>query len=99
MDNRYDDVEVVEAEVVSNGSDESQKEYWRDQLKEELRAELREDYRYELRKGRMKYAGKFYSIGMVLAIVISYTKYSSVLWAIIHGLFGWFYVLYHLFFG
>ena len=39
-------VEVVDAEIISDGSDHSQKDYWRDQLKEELRAELREDYRH-----------------------------------------------------
>ncbi len=32
--------------------------------------------------------------GSALAIAISYTTHQSVLWAIIHGLFGWFYVLY-----
>ncbi len=34
--------------------------------------------------------------GSVLAIVISYTAYKSVLWAIIHGIFSWFYVIYFL---
>jgi hypothetical protein len=34
--------------------------------------------------------------GSALAIVISFTAYKSVLWAIIHGLFGWLYVLYYL---
>ena len=33
-------VEVVEAEVISDGSQSSEKDYWRKQLKEELRAEL-----------------------------------------------------------
>ncbi len=35
--------------------------------------------------------------GSALAIVISYTAWKSVLWAIIHGIFGWFYVAYYLF--
>lgn len=30
--------------------------------------------------------------GSALAMVISYTTWKSVLWAIIHGIFGWFYV-------
>lgn len=30
--------------------------------------------------------------GSALAMVISYTAYKSVLWAIIHGIFGWLYV-------
>jgi hypothetical protein len=34
------------------------------------------------------------SFGCALAIVISYTAYRSVLWAIIHGFFSWFYVIY-----
>ena len=32
--------------------------------------------------------------GGALAIVISYTAHKSVLWAIIHGVFSWFYVVY-----
>ena len=34
--------------------------------------------------------------GSELAIVISYTAHKSVLWAIIHGFFSWFYVVYFL---
>ena len=34
--------------------------------------------------------------GSALAMVISYTAYKSVLWAIIHGVFSWFYVGYFL---
>ena len=36
------------------------------------------------------------SFGTALAIVISYTHNKSVLWAIIHGLFSWLYVIYFL---
>ena len=32
--------------------------------------------------------------GSALAIAISYTAHQSVLWAIIHGFFSWFYVVY-----
>lgn len=32
--------------------------------------------------------------GSALAMVISYTAHKSVLWAIIHGVFSWFYVGY-----
>ena len=35
-------------------------------------------------------------IGSALAIVISYTAYKSVLWAVIHGILGWLYVIYFL---
>ena len=34
--------------------------------------------------------------GSALAMVISYTAHKSVLRAIIHGFFGWFYVVYFL---
>lgn len=36
------------------------------------------------------------SFGSCLAMVISYTAYKSIGWAILHGLFGWLYVLYYL---
>jgi hypothetical protein len=32
--------------------------------------------------------------GSALAMVISFTTHKSVLWAIIHGILSWFYVLY-----
>jgi hypothetical protein len=35
--------------------------------------------------------------GSALAIAISFTTHKSVLWAIIHGFFSWFYVVYYLF--
>ena len=35
-------------------------------------------------------------LGSALAVVISYTKYQSVLWAMIHGALGWIYVIYHV---
>lgn len=38
------------------------------------------------------------SFGTVLAIVISFNKNKSILWAIIHGLFGWLYVIYFIIF-
>ncbi len=34
-------------------------------------------------------------LGSALAITISYTAYESILWAILHGLFGWLYVIYY----
>ncbi len=38
------------------------------------------------------------SFGSCLAMIISYTAYQSILWAIVHGLFGWFYVIYYILF-
>lgn len=35
-------------------------------------------------------------IGTVIAIVLSWAANHSVLWCIIHGFFGWLYVLYRL---
>ena len=36
------------------------------------------------------------SFGSVLAMVISYTNWHSVGWAIIHGLMSWIYVIYYI---
>ncbi len=33
--------------------------------------------------------------GCALAIVISWSLYKSIFWAILHGIFGWFYVIYY----
>ena len=35
------------------------------------------------------------SFGTALAIVISYTKWYSILWAIFHGFLSWIYVIYY----
>lgn len=37
------------------------------------------------------------SFGTALAMVISYTTWHSVGWAIFHGILGWVYVIYFLF--
>jgi hypothetical protein len=37
------------------------------------------------------------SFGSALAIVISFTTHHSILWAIIHGILSWIYVIYHIF--
>ena len=36
------------------------------------------------------------SLGSAIAVAISWSMNNSVLWAIIHGLFGWLYVIYHV---
>ena len=36
------------------------------------------------------------SFGVALAIVISYTANHNIWWAILHGILGWFYVIYRL---
>ena len=35
--------------------------------------------------------------GVALAVVISWSQNSSILWAILHGVFSWFYVIYYAF--
>ena len=37
------------------------------------------------------------SFGSALAIAISWTTHQSILWAILHGFFSWFYVVYYAF--
>lgn len=36
------------------------------------------------------------SFGACLAMVVSYTAWKSIFWAILHGLLGWIYVVYYL---
>ncbi len=33
-------------------------------------------------------------LGTIIAVVISWSRNKSILWAIIHGILGWFYVIY-----
>jgi len=46
---------------------------------------------YSVRLEGAKYGVSF---GSALAIAISYTNNHSILWAIIHGIFSWLYVVY-----
>ncbi len=36
-------------------------------------------------------------LGSILAVVISYVKWQSIGWAILHGALGWIYVIYYIF--
>lgn len=36
------------------------------------------------------------SFGSCLAIVVSYTAWHSIPWAILHGILGWIYVIYYI---
>ena len=38
--------------------------------------------------------GTSVGLGSILAIVLSWTRNESILWAILHACFGWLYVLY-----
>jgi hypothetical protein len=46
---------------------------------------------YEVRVEGAKYGVSF---GSALAIAISYSANHSILWAIVHGILGWLYVIY-----
>ena len=36
------------------------------------------------------------NLGAIIAVVISYAKWQSIGWAILHGIFGWAYVIYYV---
>ena len=38
-------------------------------------------------------------LGTIIAVVISWSRNKSILWAILHGIFGWFYVIYAVIVG
>ncbi len=46
----------------------------------------------------VRYTGGGITLGTLIAVLISWTTHKSVLWAIIHGFFSWFYVIYYLLF-
>ncbi len=35
-------------------------------------------------------------IGVIMAMILSWSKNASILWALFHGLCSWFYVIYYL---
>ena len=35
-------------------------------------------------------------LGTIIAVLLSWTTWHSLGWAIVHGIFGWFYVIYYL---
>jgi hypothetical protein len=55
------------------------------------RIAMNENRYYGVRVEGAKYGVGF---GSALAIAISYTNNHSILWAIIHGILGWLYVIY-----
>jgi hypothetical protein len=57
---------------------------------------MNENRYYGVRVESAKYGVGF---GSALAIAISYTNNHSILWAIIHGILGWLYVIYVALFG
>ena len=45
---------------------------------------------------KQKSASAGVGLGTVIAVVLSYTKWHSILWAIIHAFLGWIYVIYYV---
>jgi hypothetical protein len=42
------------------------------------------------------YVGPGIGLGTIIAVVVSWSRNKSILWAIIHGILGWLYVIYAL---
>lgn len=37
-----------------------------------------------------------YSLGTIIGVTVSWSLHQSILWCILHGIFGWLYVLYYV---
>lgn len=48
---------------------------------------------------RPVYVAPGLGLGSIIAVVISWSRNKSILWAIVHGLFGWIYVIYAIIVG
>jgi hypothetical protein len=44
------------------------------------------------------YVGPGVGLGTIIAVVVSWSRNKSILWAIVHGILGWLYVIYALIF-
>ena len=64
---------------------------------EEIIYGSKRDYTTIINNHTTKHITKGLSFGAVLAMVISYVKWHSIGWAILHGLLNWFYVIYYIF--
>jgi len=49
-------------------------------------------------RGNIGVAAPTFKYGMALAMVISYVKWQSIIWAIIHSIFSWAFVVYSILF-
>jgi hypothetical protein len=45
------------------------------------------------------YIGPGVGLGTIIAVVVSWSRNKSILWAIIHGILGWLYVIYAIIFS
>jgi hypothetical protein len=50
-----------------------------------------------MKMGKIKILEKGIGFGSALAIVVSFTTHHSILWAMVHGILSWIYVLYYIF--
>lgn len=44
--------------------------------------------------GNVRYVAPGVGLGTIIAVVVSWTRNKSIGWAIVHGILGWFYVIY-----
>ncbi len=48
----------------------------------------------EVEKAKSNHPTNFWIFGSALAMILSYERSASILWAILHGIISWFYVIY-----
>jgi hypothetical protein len=48
----------------------------------------------QIMAGRREGIGFGVALGMSIAVVLSWSRNASILWAILHGFLNWFYVIY-----
>ena len=65
-------------------------------VEELIYGEEREEEHKTVVRQVTKHAKEGVGFGTVLAMVISYVKWQSIGWAILHGLFNWVYVIYYI---
>ena len=53
---------------------------------------------YDNTYARPVYIAPGVGLGTIIAVVVSWTRNKSILWAIIHGILGWLYVIYAILF-
>jgi hypothetical protein len=46
------------------------------------------------KKHHHNHSSNFWVFGSALAMILSYERSASILWAILHGVFSWFYILF-----
>lgn len=64
---------------------------------EEILYGTKREHKTIVNNNTVKNVKKGLSFGAALAMVISYVKWQSIGWAIIHGLLSWIYIVYYIF--